>query len=135
MKFTPRLCLFAFAVSVAALAQDQAAPMRQGVHVEMAVASHAKEMRAADENDATVVSITADGRTFVGIHPVDVAGLASLDAKVVYVKADARAAYQKVLTVLDALHGRSIVLLTAPTEKKSAKMMPPYGVKVTVGGQ
>ena len=33
-----------------------------------------------------------------------------------YVKADVRAPYQEVLAVLNALHGKSVVLLSAPPE-------------------
>jgi len=40
--------------------------------------------------------------------------LSSLKQGVVYVKGDARVPYQKILTVLDALEGRSVLLLTAP---------------------
>ena len=43
--------------------------------------------------------------------------------------------YQKILDVLDALHGRPAVLLTAPTVKVGKEgIVPPYGMKVTVGG-
>jgi hypothetical protein len=43
--------------------------LKQGISVEMAVASHAIEMRAADEQNAVVVAITRIGRVFVRIEP------------------------------------------------------------------
>jgi biopolymer transport protein ExbD len=51
----------------------------------------------------------------------------------VYLKADSRVPFQQVLTVLDALRGRSVVLLAAPPKNvERKKIVPPYGVKVTV---
>ena len=107
--------------------------MKQGVSVQMAVASHAVEMRAADEPNAVVVAITANGRVFAGIKPSEPAALNQLGQKTVYVKADARAPYQTVLAVLDALRGKSVVLLSAPPETTpKQEYVPPYGTKLTV---
>ena len=50
-----------------------------------------------------------------------------------YVKADSRAPFQKVLTVLDALRGKTTILLAAPPKTvEGTKFVPPYGVKVLV---
>jgi hypothetical protein len=106
--------------------------LRQGIAVEMPIASHAVEMRAADEQNTTVVAITADGRVFVGIEPTEPTVLSRLSAMTVYVKADSRAPYQKVLVVLDALHGKSVVLLSAPPGNAVRGYTPPYGTKLTV---
>jgi transposase len=54
---------------------------------------------------------------------------------VAMVKADAQVPYQKLLTVLDALQGRSVVLLTAPVNAKSANIASPYGLKVILANQ
>ncbi len=54
----------------------------------------------------------------------------------VYVKADARVPYQKLLAVLEALQPRPTVLLTAaPKPAPKGEITPPYGVKVALGGQ
>jgi biopolymer transport protein ExbD len=100
----------------------------------MPVASHAVEARAADEPDSTVVAITEDGRVFAGIELTEPAALSRLSAETVYVKADARVPFQKVLTVLDALHGKSVVMLAAPPANvdRATKIVWPYGIKVTV---
>jgi hypothetical protein len=51
----------------------------------------------------------------------------------VYVKADSRVPFQKVLTVLDALRGKSVVLLAAPPKNvERTKIVPPYGMELTV---
>jgi hypothetical protein len=56
-----------------------------------------------------------------------------LSAETVYLKADSRVPYQKLLSVLDALRGKSVVLLTAtPSDAPRATPMPPYGMRLTV---
>jgi hypothetical protein len=117
-----------------AAAQDpQSIPRTQGISVQMPVANHAVEVRAADDPQAKVVAIAADGRVFVGIKPSDPAALSNLSEETIYVKADARVPYQNLLTVLDALRGKSVVLLTAaPTNAVRQGIVPPYGVKLTV---
>ena len=112
---------------------SQQSVLRKGVAVEMPIAGHAVEMRAADEQNSTVVAITANGRVFVGIEPTESAALSGLSAKSVYLKADARVSYQKVLAVLDALRGKSVVLLSAPPENAERRgYIPPYGTKLVV---
>ena len=107
--------------------------LKKGVAVEMPVASHAVEMRAADGQNATVVAITTSGKVFVGIEPTEPAALSNLSARTVYVKADSRASYQTVLAVLDGLRGKSVVLLTAPPEIPARQgYVSPYGMKLSV---
>jgi biopolymer transport protein ExbD len=99
----------------------------------MPVASHAVEMRAADEPAAKVVAITAEGKVYLGIKVTDPAALSSLSEGTVYVKADSRVPYQRVLAVLDALRGKSVVLLAAPPENAAKQgMVSPYGMTLTV---
>ena len=117
-----------------AVAQSPAQPaMRKGVSVQMAVADHAVEARAADAPDAIVVAITAEGKVYAGVEVTEPGALGNLKPETVYLKADSRAPFQKVLAVLDALHGKSVVLLSAsPKNAGTAGYVPPYGVKVVV---
>lgn len=118
---------------VAGAQQSPRPALRKGVSVQMPVARHAVEMRAADEPTATVVAITADGKVFAGIEPTEPGALSNLRAKTVYVKADHRVPFQTVLTVLDALRGKSVVLLAAsPNNVERAKIESPYGIKLVV---
>jgi biopolymer transport protein ExbD len=135
MKRVFEVCLLVFALTLMSGAQDPTKPMlRPGITVQMPFSSQAVEMPAADKEDATVVSVTADGKLFLGVRPVDIADLRSLPENIVYLKTDARATCQSVLTVLDALRGRSVVLLTAPTSNAPKEtIMPPYGLKLRVG--
>src|SRR3974390_2067484 len=111
MKYLFGVCLVAFLLMGVAVAQQPA--LHKGVSVKMAVATNPVEMRAADRADATVVGVTRDGAVFLGAQKVETNALSNLKRDTVYVKADARATYQDVLTVLETLRGRPIVLLTA----------------------
>ena len=112
---------------------SQKPALMQGISVDMPVAGHAVEMRAADEQNAIVLAMTADGRVFVGVEPTELAALSRLSERTVYVKADVQAPYQKVLAVLDALRGKSVVLLSAPPENAGRRgYVPPYGTKLIV---
>jgi biopolymer transport protein ExbD len=113
-------------------AQEQYKPaLRQGVSVQMPVARHAVEMRAADEPDATIIAVTADGKVFIGVKPAHLDSLSDLSAGTVYLKADARVQYQEILAVLEALRGKRILLLTAaPGKVETGAFLPPYGVEV-----
>ncbi len=136
MKFRMGMTLLAVLIACAGIAQqDPTKPvLRQGISVQMPVSSQATEMRAADEEDATVVAVTAEGNVFVGVRPVQLSSLSQLNAPTVYVKADARVPYQKVLSVLDALRGHSIVLLaSSPSNAQTSQITWPYGVKLTLG--
>ncbi|MEO8597423.1 MAG: hypothetical protein ABI759_29165 [Candidatus Solibacter sp.] len=134
MKSLIEVCVISSILICVASAQDSPAPLlRKGVSVQLAAAGHAVEMRAADQPDATVVAITAEGKVYAGIEPTQAAALSNLKAQTVYVKADSRVPFQMVLTVLDALRGKSVVLLTsAPATAEKAKPVSPYGIKVVV---
>ena len=132
MKFMIEVCAVGAMLALAAGAQEQP-PLRKGVSVQMAAADHAVEVREADGADAVVVAITADGKLFAGTERTEAAALSNLNAGTVYVKADARAPFQKVLSVLDALRGKAVVLLAAaPPGAVKGKIVAPYGIKLTV---
>ena len=134
MKTAIDICVAGAILMCAAAAPQPPQPaLRKGVSVRMPVAGHAAEMRAADQADATVVAITAEGGVFNGITPTEPGALGALAAETVYLKADARAPFQKVLAVLDALRGKTVVLLAAPPANlPKGQMVPPYGIKLTV---
>jgi biopolymer transport protein ExbD len=93
-------------------------------------------MPEADQQDVTVVTITVDGNLYLGTRPVELGELTGLTASPVYVKADARVAYQQVLTVLSALSHHPVVLLTQPTvTPEPGTLQSPYGVSLAIGRQ
>jgi biopolymer transport protein ExbD len=128
------VCVVGSILACVAVAQQSPKPaLQKGVSVQMPVAPHAVEVRAADEPNATVVAVTAEGKVFAGNQPTEPDALSRLSAETVYVKADARVPFQTVLTVLDALRGKSVVMLAAsPVNVERAKGVPPYGMKVIV---
>ena len=134
MRMLIEVCVVGSMLTCVAGAQEPSKPvLRQGVSVQMPVANHAVEVRAADELNATVVAIDANGKVFAGIQPTEPGALSQLSAETVYVKADARVPFQSVLTVLDALSGKSVILLTAsPANADTTKMVWPYGIKLIV---
>jgi biopolymer transport protein TolR len=137
MKSILGVCLMALIISSGVAAQDPTKPeLRQGIPVQMPVASDAVAIPDADALNATVITVTADGKLFLGTQPAEESALKNLPGSTVYVKADARVPYQRVLTVLDELRGRSVVLLAGSASKADiGKITPPHGVKLAIGPQ
>jgi biopolymer transport protein ExbD len=143
MKHLLEVCLIAvtLATNVIPSAAAQAPAMRQGVSVQMAVTSNATPMPAADNNDAWIVTITADGSLYFGMDPVDADGLKNdmtvhprkRDAKL-YLKADARApfcAVEKVMEIGRMAYFESAVFLTNQNETPAiGKLVAPKGLEI-----
>lgn len=71
-----------------------------------------------------------------GLQPVDLNALSSLNESIVYVKADARATFQSLLTVLEAFAwttSRSTHRTNVQDPKDT--IMPPYGLSLKMGAQ
>lgn len=135
MKSILGVCLIALTICGGGAAQDHTAPVvRQGISVQLPVSSPATAMPEADQPDVTVVTITVDGNLYLGARPVELGELTGLAASPVYIKADARVAYQQVLTVLSALSHHPVVLLTQPTvTPEPGTLLPPYGLSLAIG--
>jgi len=97
--------------------------LHQGVSVQMATTTNAQPMPAADDNDAWVVTITADGQLYFGFKPVSTEQLLEQmkstprnRAAKLYIKADARTPFAAVKKAFDAgreVSFQAVVLLTA----------------------
>jgi biopolymer transport protein ExbD len=117
--------------------------LQQGVSVQMAVTSTAAPMPEADNQDARIVAVTADGNLFFGIEPVTPAALADemksrprrRDQKL-YIKADARAPFADVERVLEAARvvafEAPILLTSQPASPASGTVVPPNGLEVQI---
>lgn len=139
------VCLIAvtFTITIALPARAQAPALRKGVSVQMASTRNASPMAEADNDDAWVVTVTADGNLYFGAEPMTADQLAewmkthprSREANL-YIKADARAAFANVEKVLDIGHAMGFdapVLLTSQVEPKTPGIMvPPKGLAVSV---
>jgi biopolymer transport protein ExbD len=140
------VCLVALtlATNVTPSAFAQSAARQRGVSVQLALTNNASPMPEADDENAWIVTVTADGAIYFGTDPVAPASLADEmkrrprnRAQKLYVKADARAPFANVERVLEA--GREVwfeaaVLLTAqPGTPESGTVVPPNGLEVLIG--
>ncbi len=99
--------------------------LSKGVSVDMVRTRNPILMKEADKEDALVVAITRDGKVFLGRGPVqpEELGLQVEDAvsdkldKTVYIKADARARYEKVVEVINVLRAVGVDGLGLLTDK------------------
>lgn len=119
----------------------QSPALQKGISVQMPSTSTAVPMPEADNEDAWIVSVTADGSLYFGINPVTPVGLVEQmkihprkhDQKL-YVKADARAPYGDVEKALAAAHValfETSVLLTSNSESSEpGNMLTPKGLEV-----
>lgn len=99
--------------------------LSKGVPVELVSTRNPITMEAADKEDAIVVAVTRDGKTYLGSDPVPVDAMPSkvkdllvnrVD-KTVYVKSDARARYERVTDAVDSLRGAGVDQVGLLTEK------------------
>jgi biopolymer transport protein ExbD len=117
--------------------------LRQGVSVQMARTTNAKPMPEADDQDAWVVAVTADGKLFFGTEALSDQGLVDLMTRTprrrdqnIYIKADGRTAYANVEMALQAAHvvkfDQPILLTSQPESNPPGKVAPPRGLAVSL---
>ena len=129
---------------VLSAARSNAQQLQQGISVEMPPATNSAPVPEADDENAWIVTVTADGSLYFGINPVTPESL--LDdmkkrprnrAAKLYIKADARAPYAHLEKVLEAARVdffQSAVLLTSqPEASKGGTLVPPKGLEVLIG--
>ena len=118
-------------------------PLQAGVSVQLPVTGNAIAVPAADNRDALVVALTADGVTYLGVDRVAPAVLGSrvktlLSArndKTLYIKADARVPYARVVEVMDAVRNSGVDLLTFLTAQQDTvgnRPLTPKGLEMRV---
>lgn len=120
-----------------------APPPQPGISVDMPVTRHATPMPEADRGDALIVTVTSDGRLYLGTNLRDpnllVAGLqeaiSSLKTgKTVYIKPDARTPYATVMAVVDSATAagfeRAVLLTSQPNSPHPQAIAPPQGFTI-----
>ena len=109
--------------------------LSKGVSVDLAKTHNPIAMQAADKSDAIVVAVTRDGKTYLNTTqmppedlPQRVKDLLSnrLD-KTVFIKADARARYEKVVDVVDNLRAAGVDNVGLLTERIEENARPAAG--------
>ncbi len=98
--------------------------LTKGISVDMVRTNNPIAMQAADKDDAILIAVTREGRTYLGTTPMVPEDMPSkvrdllvnrLD-RTVYVRADARARYQVVVDVVDNLRAAGVDQLGLLTE-------------------
>jgi len=114
-------------------------PMLQhGVQVDMVKTKNPIPMQDADKSDAVLVAVTRDGKVFLGTTQMDPDNLpnkvrdllANRINKMVFIRSDSRARYEKVVTVVDNLRAAGVDqvgLLTEQVKDKNQKGGGPAG--------
>ena len=129
MSLTWRASLaVAIVVVVPGLVFTQNIPLQAGVSVQLPVTSNAVTVSNADNQNALVVALTADGITYLGVNPLAPTALAesvkkllsSRNEKTIYIKADGRVPYARVVEVIDALQKSGVDGLTLLTGQRDA---------------
>jgi biopolymer transport protein ExbD len=116
--------------------------LQKGISVDMAKTNNPTQMPDAEKEDALLVAVTRDGKTFFGsdqIAPDQLTNkikdkLASRTDKRVFVRADARAKYGAVAEVVDNVRAAGVDQLGLLTEQRKqgapsapASALPPPG--------
>jgi biopolymer transport protein ExbD len=142
------LYVYLFVIAVAGIVAGhpiaQSPAMQKGVSVQMAASSNAEPMPAADQQDAWIVTVTADGKIYFGTDPVTADGLTEQmkirprnRAAKLYVKADADTPFSSVRQILRAARTDlfdDIVLLTSqPEAAQPGTIVAPKGLDVWIG--
>jgi biopolymer transport protein ExbD len=117
--------------------------LSKGVSVDMAKTKNPIAMQAADKSDAIIAVITRDGKTYLNttqMNPEDMPGkvkdmLSNRLDKTVFVRADARAKYEKVVDVVDNLRAVGVDQLGLLTEQIQEKSAPAPGAATPPAGQ
>ncbi len=110
--------------------------LSKGVPVEKAKTNHPIKMVEADREDAVVVAVSRDGRTYLGTDQMSPDALPQrvkdlltnrLD-KTVYLSSDARARYERVVEVVDSLRSAGVDQLGLLTDEIQEKAAAPAAV-------
>lgn len=105
--------------------------LTKGISVDMVKTRNPIAMQGADKDDAILIAVMRDGRTYLGttqMPPDQLPGkvkdlLANRLDKMVYIRSDARARYERVVEVVDNLRAAGvdqIGLLTEQIKEKRA---------------
>jgi biopolymer transport protein ExbD len=138
------VCLFAITIATIALpAPAQTPVLRKGVSVQMPVTRNASSLPEADNSDAWIITVAANGHLYFGADPMTLDELAdwmkthprNREARL-YIKADARASFGSVEQALELARTMAFeapVLLTKqPEHNPPGTMVPPKGEDVLV---
>lgn len=144
MNYLLAVCLPAItlAATQAAMVAQSATPastpemqtLQPGISVAQPIAKHAVPIPDADRADALIVTITAEGRAYLGIDPVDPANLpariqsraAGKTRQELYIKPDSRASCAVLVKILDAARSAGIHEIGVLTAQPRLSVLPSH---------
>jgi biopolymer transport protein ExbD/biopolymer transport protein TolR len=120
--------------------------LQKGVSVDMAKVNSPTPMPDADKEDALLIAVMRDGKTYLGSDQIKVDDLtnkvkdrlANKVDKRVFIRADSRAKYGAVVDVVDNVRSAGVDdvgLLTEQTQANPANKKPPAGASTGAGAQ
>ncbi|MFZ1131482.1 MAG: biopolymer transporter ExbD [Terriglobales bacterium] len=145
MKHILEVCLVALtlaSLTPSAVGQAPAeVPLQRGISVDLPVTHSAVAIPEADKEEAIVVVVTGNGDIFLGTDRTGVAALPkrikstlSRSAEVLFIKADARAPYSTVVSILDSLNAAGLrkfaLLTTQGGSEKPRTFVSPRGLEM-----
>ena len=121
------------------------AQLQKGVSVELASAKSAEPMPAADNADAWIITVTADGRLYFGVDPLSPSALQQRmihtprsRTQRLYIKADARVPFASVQKALDAASAGEfaspVLLVNQDTPANPGTSISPKGLEIIMDG-
>ena len=149
MSRTLKACLVSLMAALpgAVLAQQPGGliPLQRGVSVQMPVTRNAVAVPAADAQDALVVALMADGTVYLRDDRLPTPALAdrvrstlsTRSDKTLYIKADARVPYARLVEVIDALQTSGVEGLTLLSAQQDgadqrSRLVPSKGLEMRV---
>jgi biopolymer transport protein ExbD len=140
------LIAFTLTATAATYTEAQTPAMQRGISVQLVATQNAMPESAADDQDAWIVTVAADGKLYFGIDPVTPESLTEEmkshprnRGAQLYIKADARAPFASVENVLEAarvdLFPGAVLLTSQPGQSEPGTRVPPQGLDVLVGPQ
>lgn len=119
--------------------------LQRGVSVQMAVTSNGVPVPNADKPDAAVVALTAEGSVYLRANRISISALsdsvrsilATSDDKTVYIKADARVPYARLVEVMDAVRtsgaeGLTFLTMQHDSTDRGSRPVSPKGLEMRV---
>jgi biopolymer transport protein ExbD len=133
------------AISTVLGQSGETVPLQRGVSVLLPVTSNAVAIPNADKQDAAVVALTADGSIYLRASRLPLSALADTvtstlsprSDRTLYIKADARVPYARLIEVIDAVQKSGVEGLTLLTAQQDAtdqrtRLVPPKGLEMRV---
>ncbi len=116
--------------------------LSKGVSVDMVRTKNPIAMQAADKTDAVIVAVTRNGDCFLGQNKLPVEDLppkvkdllANRIEHTVFLRADSRARYEKVVDVVDNLRAAGVDQLGLLTEQVQEKQQKPSSAPGSAAG-